>query len=364
MKVKDITCALEQFAPLALQEGYDNCGLQVGDPDTECTGALLVVDATPEVVDEALARGCNLIVSHHPLLFKGLKHITGRTRVEQTVINAIAHGIAIYSLHTAIDNTPGGVSHEMARLMEISNGVPLVPMRDRMVKMRVYVPNEQVAALAGALFKAGAGAQGLYDNCSFAVKGTGSFRPLSGARPFVSSGHNIHYESETCIEMMVPSWLRGKMAEVIRRVHPYEQPAYEFVPIENIDTPFGSGIVGDLMSPMMATELIDKVKQTFGTPTVRCNKLPSDPIVKIAMCGGSGSAFIDDAIAAGAEAYITSDTSYHAFVDYTDKIFIIDIGHYESESCTRGIFYRVIKEKFPNFAVEYSKIEKNPIIYL
>lgn len=364
MKISDIISPLEAFAPLSLQENYDNCGLQVGDRSAECTGVLLALDATPEVMAEALARGCNLVVTHHPLLFRGLKHITGATRVEQTVIAAISSGIAIYSLHTAIDNAPGGVSHEMARLLGLREVSTLDPMAGKLLKLVVYVPDDDADRVATALFDAGAGKMGRYDSCSYGSRGQGTFRPLEGSHPYVGRPGHVHYEPETRLEVLVPEWIKPAATAALLKTHPYEHPAYEYIRIDNVAPLYGSGAVGTLESPMSAGELTDLIKATFHSPVVRTTAPPPDLIVKVALCGGSGSFLIDRAISAGAEAIITSDTSYHNFVDYTGRIFICDIGHYESEYCVKKIFYNIIRKKFPTFAVEMAQTDVNPIHYL
>ncbi len=363
-KISDIIRALEAAAPPRLQEDYDNTGLQIGDVDRECTGVLLALDVIPEVVAEAADRGCNLLVSHHPLLFRGLKRIAGSTKVEQSVRVAIERGVTVYSLHTAVDNAPGGVSHEMARRLGIHNARTLERMSHKLLKLTTFVPTDHADRVCEALFRAGCGRQGNYDSCSWSVRGQGSFRPLEGATPFVGSYGRTHYEEEVRIEVLLPLWLLRKAEQALIDAHPYEHPAYEFVMIENEARDYGSGVIGELESPMTGAELVERVKETFGSPVVRCTAPPEEPIVRVAMCGGSGSSFIPGAIGQGAQAYITSDTSYHNFVDYTGRLFIIDIGHYESEHCTEEIFHRLITERFPGFAVRYSQTERNPIFYL
>ena len=365
MTISEITSTIEAFAPLALQEDYDNCGLQVGDKTAECTGALLCVDATPAIVDEAIARNCNLIISHHPLIFKGLKRITGASLVEQTVMKALQNGVAIYSCHTAIDNATNGVSWEMARLLDIENVKVLEPQHDKLLKLSVMVPNAHCEDVKNALFKAGAGKIGDYDCCSFSAEGTGSFRALDGANPFVGAHGEVHFEPETRVDVVLPRWKKGQVEAALLQSHPYEEPAYEFIAIENVSKLTGSGVVGRLKTPTTLASFVEKVKEAFGSPMVRTNAEDVNAEVSVvAMCGGSGSFLVRNAIGAGAQVFLTSDTKYHDFVDYKNKINIIDIGHFESEQCTKNIFYRVIQEKFPNFALYYSDIEKNPINYL
>ncbi len=363
MRIGDIIHEIEQMAPLPLQEDYDNSGMQVGNKADECTGILLCVDVTPDIVSEAVERGCNLIISHHPLIFRGLKRLTGATQVERSVIQAISAGISIYSSHTCLDNAIDGVSHEMAYRLGVDKPAILCRQENQMMKLVTMVPHDHVDAVRLALFDAGAGSLGNYDSCSFGVRGEGTFQAIDGANPYVGNIHTMHIEPETRLEVLLPAWLQSKVEQALLAIHPYEEPAYDFILLSNKCRHAGSGVVGNLQKPLLAAYLISLVKKAFGSPIVRCTTPPDQPISRIAMCGGSGASFIHDAIAAGAQAYITSDVKYHDFVDHARDIFIIDIGHYESEHCTKDIFYHIISKKFPNFAVCYSDKEKNPINY-
>lgn len=365
MLIGDIISTLEQFAPLPLQEDWDNSGLQVGAKSQPCTGVLLCVDVTPDIIDEAVERKCNLVVSHHPLMFKGLKRITGATSVEQSVIKAISNGISIYSCHTSIDNATNGVSWIMADKLGLTSVATLDRQKGKFMKLSTMVPHEHLDAVRIALFDAGAGQLGNYDSCSYVVKGEGSFRALDGAQPFVGNVREFHFEPESRIEVILPVWKKSQVEEALRQAHPYEEPAYDFVALDNESRYTGLGTIGNFNTALTPKELVDKVKSAFGSPVARCTNCPSDLMVRrVAMCGGAGASLINHAIAAGAQAYITSDTRYHDFVDYAGRILVIDIGHYESEQYTKEIFYHVITEKFPNFAVYYSEKEKNPINYL
>ncbi|MCH5319750.1 MAG: Nif3-like dinuclear metal center hexameric protein [Paramuribaculum sp.] len=362
--IRDIISLIEDFAPSALQESYDNCGLQVGDATLECTGALLCVDARPEIVEEAKRKGLNLIICHHPLFFKGLKRIIGNTQVEKTAWAAIKHDIAIYASHTSLDNARGGVSFSMAEALGLNNIRFLSPQDDKILKLSVWIPRAHALDLRDQLFMAGCGQLGNYDNCSFSVEGTGTFRPLEGSCPADGTINALHSGEEVRLELLLPRWIKSKVEETILLNHPYEEPAYEFSSVTIGTKSSGLGAVGELSSPITAVSLIERIKSTFNSPVVRCNRFDiHTPVRKVALCGGSGSSFIENAIREKAQVYITSDTGYHAFVDYADKILIADIGHFESENCAKNIFYGIIKEKFPNFAVEYSKTESNPIIY-
>ncbi len=363
--IQDIITAIEAHSPLHIQEEWDNCGVQVGKISDVCTGVLLCVDATPDIIDEAIEKGCNLVISHHPILFKGLKRITGHTLVEQTVIKAITAGVTIYSCHTAIDNATNGVSWRMAQKLGLTNIATLDPQVGKMLKLSVIVPNTHADIVKVALFNAGAGQLGNYESCSFSTKGEGSFKALDGASPFVGDIMEYHIEPETRIDVILPRWLRHKVETAMIDAHPYEEPAYEFIALENSSKYTGSGVVAQSTTALTPQQLIENVKATFSSPVVRCNAFDPDMCIKrIAMCGGAGAFMIPNAIKSGVQAFITSDTRYHDFVDYAHQILIIDIGHFESEQYTKEIFYHVITEKFPNFAVYYSEKENNPINYL
>lgn len=365
MLIADIISALERFAPLPLQEDFDNSGLQVGSKSVECKGVLLCVDVTPVIIEEAIAKGCNLIVSHHPLLFKGLKRITGATLVEQMILKAISANIAIYSCHTSADNAFNGVSWKMAELLGLKNVRTLSRQGDKVMKLSVMVPTKHLDEVRLALFNAGAGKLGNYDSCSFTSKGEGTFRALDGANPYVGNVQELHCEPEIRLDVILPKWLKSEVEQALRGSHPYEEPAYEFISLENKSSDTGLGTIGQYDEAIAPRDLIEKIKNAFHSPVTRCSTFSNELLIKsVAMCGGSGSSYIKDAIASGAQVFITSDTRYHDFIDYANDILIIDIGHYESEQCTKEIFYHVITEKFPNFAVYYSDKEQNPINYL
>lgn len=391
MRIGEIISAIERYAPRDFQESWDNTGLQTGSPITECSGVLTCVDCTPEVVEEAISLGCNLIVAHHPLIFKGIKRLVGATPVEVSLIRAIESGISVYSSHTALDSTPGGVSYEMARRLGVTPVRALDPIAPRWVLMSVMVPVAKAEELRLALFDAGCGeivcgpdgkATG-YDCCSFNVDGIGTFRALDGSHPAVGEHLELHHEPETKISMLVSRRLLDRAREVIADVHPYESPAMEVIEMQNPIPAIGLGIVGNLAEPLTPMEFIERVKKTFGSPVVRHTAI-ADPDVKlrrVAMCGGSGGEFIPKAMGSGAQVYLSSDIRYHDFVDYRNDILIVDIGHFESEQVTKDIFYHIITQKIANFAdanglsgesprghcpqirVYKSSAEKNPINY-
>ncbi len=362
--IRDITDAIEQVAPLPLQEGYDNAGLQVGDAGSLCTGALICVDVTPDIINEAVERGCNLVLSHHPLLFNGVKRLTGRTLQQRALIAAVKNDVAVYSAHTNLDSAPvEGVSRVLASLLGIGDVEPLRPLTGKTMKLSVIVPRAHAVKVREAVCRAGAGRVGCYSDCSFSVEGEGTFMALDGAEPYVGEVGNLHHEPETRIDVMLPSWLRGSVERALLDAHPYEVPAYEFISLDN-PLPAGLGAVGSFAAAVDPVDLVAKVKEVCSSPVARCTRIPDHAVTRVAVCGGSGGSLIADAIASGAQAFVTSDVRYHDFVDHCNDIFIIDIGHYESEMCTKHIFYHIVSKKFPNFALYYSELEKYPINYL
>lgn len=365
MLIGHIIDVIEQFAPPALQESYDNCGLIIGNRQDECSGVLLTVDVTEAVVEEAVSVGCNLIVAHHPLIFKGIRKINGSTPQQRAIIGAVRSGIAVYACHTSLDSTPGGVSQRMASMLGLTDVKPLEQPADKLLKLQVFVPGSHADDLRLALFDAGAGAIGNYDSCSYNVEGRGTFRARPGADPYIGEIGEMHTEQEVAVQVVLPSWRRHAVEQALLQVHPYEEPAYEFIALMNAPSMTGLGAVGNLPRPMSPAELAELIKKTFGSSVVRSNIYPADAVIRrLALCGGSGGSLIPAALGAHAQAMLTSDIRYHDFVDYADTICLMDIGHHESENCSKSIFYDIISEKFPNFAVRYSQADINPITYL
>lgn len=353
-----IISAIEDFAPALLQESWDNTGVQVGSLRTECTGVLLCVDVTPEIVDEARERGCNLIISHHPLLFKGLKRLSGNTPAEEAVIRAIAYGITVYSCHTAADSTPGGVSYRMAEMLGANPVRVLSPLKGRLVKVRAIV-NADALPTALAVFDE------TLPGCDCYVSDTQQKRSVTDSNDAFGSTEVVSAPCRSVEAVMNPDEARSVREKLEETIGDCLKAIFTDVQ-DDTDPSVGLGVYALLDEPVSPTELVARVKNTFGSPVARCTTLPPEDtlIRRIAMCGGSGSEFIAAAMRQGAQAFITSDTRYHDFVDYQNEILLIDIGHFESESCTKEIFYNAIKEKFPNFACHYSKIEENPIKYI
>ena len=363
MKIREITNAIEAVAPLYLQESWDNSGMQVGDLDCEVTGVLLCTDVREEVVDEAIERGSNVIISHHPLLFRGLKKIVGRSYQERIVAKAIKHDITIYCAHTNMDCAVGGVNFKMAEKLGLTNVRVLDPQQGTQRKIVVFVPTEAVARVENAMCDAGAGRLGSYDNCTYIMNGEGHYRPLDGADPWAGKVGEKHSEPEVRLEVLVHKALCGRVVAAMIKAHPYEEPAFDIIALENGDKYAGLGVIGDVV-PQEARAFLEKVKNAFEVVSLRYSGNLGRQVRRIALCGGAGAEFTGLAMSQGADVYITGDMKYHEFQGNEDRIILADIGHYESEHYTKEIFYDIITKKNPNFAVDFAKSEKNQINYL
>ncbi len=367
MRISSIIRAIEDFANPVLQESWDNTGLQLGSAITECTGVLVCLDPTPAVVDEAAKKGCNLIVAHHPLFFKPLKHLTGGTSVEVTAMNAIAAGISIYSSHTAADSSCGGVSYAMAQALGITPDRTIDPAAGTMMHLTVIVPTSHAESMQYALYDAGAGAIGNYDCCSFSVSGTGTFRPLQGAKPAIGEVGLSTTQSEIAISMVLPAQLMSRVESALLEVHPYETPAYQFTPMLNRDRHLGLGLYGIANEQLEPDAFVEHVKIALKCQAVRTSKIDfpeGTKISRVAMCGGAGGEYIARAVAMGAQAYISSDIKYHDFVDFRDRILLIDAGHYNTEAPIKQVFADVLRAKFTDLKVLCTTNDDNPIKYV
>lgn len=363
MRIKDIISEIERFAPLVYQESYDNCGLLTGDRNATATGALLCLDCTENVIDEALALNCNLIICHHPVIFGGLKRLTGSNYVERTVIKAIKNNIAIYTAHTNIDNVKNGVNAKIAQKLSLENLKILAPKKNLLKKLVTFVPTEQTEKVRTALFEAGAGQIGNYDKCSFNITGTGSFRGNNNSNPVIGKKNEIHFENETRIEVIYEACKEAGLLQSLFSNHPYEEVAYDVYPLDNTYQNIGSGMIGETSNTLTELDFLTLVKQIFKTGTLKHTSLLNKPVKKVAFCGGSGSFLIKNAINAGADVFLSADIKYHDFFEADGKILIIDTGHFENEQFTPEIFYEIIQEKFATFASYLSKLNTNPVNY-
>ena len=363
ISLREISGYLEGLAPLSLQESYDNSGLQVGDPGMDVSGILVALDASEEVLLEAEKLGFNLVLTHHPVIFGGLKSLTGRRGPERIVKLAIQKEIAIYSCHTNFDAVTGGVNSALSNRLGLVDQQILDPVSGTLKKLVVYVPHAQLEQVRQAIFDAGAGNIGAYDSCSFNMEGHGSFRGGEGTQPFAGEAGVFHQEPETRLETIVPSTNASKVVRAMIAAHPYEEVAYDIYPLENRDLSKGMGMIGRLEYPMEEEVFLGFLKDRFRAPVVRHSALRGKTVKKVAVCGGSGSFLLGKAKARGADVFVTGDMKYHQFFEAEGKIVVMDIGHFESEQFTRELFYDLLMKKFPKFAVRLSEKEQNPIKY-
>ena len=362
--IKDVIRHLELIAPPAYQESYDNSGLLTGDPADAVTGILVTLDCTEAVVEEAVESGCNLIVAHHPIIFRGLKRLTGSNYVERTVIKAIRNGVAIYAIHTNLDNVHSGVNRKLCEKIGLSNLQVLMPKVLVLSKLVTFVPREHSGTVLSALYEAGAGHIGNYDQCSFAVEGRGTFRPNEKAKPTIGQSDIQEVVEETRLEVMFPAHLQTRVLAALRAAHPYEEVAFYMTRLDNPNQEVGSGMIGEVSTPLEPSEFLQRLKVSMDLKVIRHTRLLDQPIKKVAVCGGTGSFLLPYARQAGAQIYVSADFKYHEFFDAEDTIIVADIGHYESEVCTKELLGEVLTKKFPNFAINFSRTVTNPISYL
>ena len=363
MIVQEVITHLEALAPLAYAEEFDNVGLLVGDKNTKLTGVMVTLDTLEAVVDEAIENQCNLIISFHPIIFKGLKKITGKTYVERVLIKAIKHKIAIYAIHTALDNAFEGANAGLCELLGLKNKAILIPQAGTVKQLTTYVPEKDADALRTALFTCGAGSIGNYTDCSFGSTGTATYKGNEHSNPVIGVKHVLQKVSETRITVSFAKHLENDILKALFRTHPYEEVAYEVVTLENKNQHIGLGMVGQLEQPMDGISFLGFLKSRLNSSVIKHSKLLETPIRKVAVLGGSGSFAIEAAKAVGADAFITADLKYHDFFSAENKILLIDVGHYESEQHIKNILVAYLKKKITNFAVLLSKTNTNPVNY-
>ncbi len=364
MIVKDICSCIEAFAPLSYQEQWDNCGLLVGSPQQIVHKVLLTIDVSEAVVAEAVECKAQMIVSHHPLILSGLQRLTGNNDTQRAVLLAIKNDIAIYAAHTNMDVAPGGVSHRMAEKLGLINLQVLSPQGSGLQKLVTYIPHDYFEQVREAIFIAGAGHIGNYDMCGYSTEGKGTFRGAENTQPFVGQRGILHTEPEIRFETIFPAHLGKQIVAALLDNHPYEEPAYDIYALQNTDMRVGLGVVGTLPAPISELHFLKKLKEAFTVPIIRHTNLSNKEILRVALCGGSGSSLLGAATRHKADVFVTADFKYHQFGDAGQDILIADIGHFESEQFTKEIFHEVLMKKFPNFAVHFSKVKTNPINYL
>lgn len=364
MQLQEITSFLESFAPLSYQEDYDNSGLIAGNPDQMITAALISLDCTEDVVDEAIESGCNLIISHHPIVFKGLKKFNGKTYVERVIIKALKNDIALYAIHTNLDHIQSGVNAKICDKLGLINQQILAPKGNSLRKLTTYVPRNHADNVRAALFQAGAGNIGNYSNCSFNAEGFGTFKASDNANPYVGEKDVLHQETEVKIEVIIPSHKENQIVQALKHAHPYEEVAFDIYQLLNKNETVGAGMIASLELEMDELSFLKFVKERLNAEVIRHTNFLGKPVRQIAVCGGSGSFLLKDAIAAKADVFITADFKYHEFFDAEKKIVIADVGHFESEQFTQELLYEIIQKKFPNFALRLTRNKTNPINYL
>ncbi len=364
MKIGEITNYLESIAALSLQESYDNSGLLIGNKNNTVTKAIITLDVTEEIIEEAIEKKCELIISHHPVIFNGIKRINGNTHIEKILIKAIKNDLAIYAIHTNLDNIENGVNSVLCKKIGLQNTSILKPKNNILQKLITFCPEKYADGIRKVIFEAGAGQIGNYDSHSFNTIGKGTFKALKDAKPFVGKANELHFETEIKIEAVFPFYLGKNIITALKETHPYEEVAYDIFPLLNEYSSVGSGMIGILEKEYDELSFLEEIKKKLNIACIRHSALRDKKIKKVAVCGGAGSFLIHDAINAGADIFFSGDIKYHDFQEADNKIIIADIGHYESEQFTKELLYSILKKNFPKFALQISEINTNPVNYL
>jgi dinuclear metal center YbgI/SA1388 family protein len=364
MKLKEITSYLESIAPLSYQESYDNAGLICGEENMDIKKALICLDSTEAVIDEAIAEGCNLVIAHHPIVFSGIKKLNGKNYIERVLIKAIKNDIAIYASHTNLDNMLNGVNAKICEKMGLQQCKVLSPQKNLLKRLITFCPADNAEDVRKAVFDAGAGTIGNYSECSFNTPGTGTFKALAGADPHIGEIGKRFSGEEIKMEFVYKSFQESKVVAALLKAHPYEEVAFDLIALTNADKETGAGMIGELPAEMVEMEFLQHLKSAMNADCIRYTPLNDKKVKKVAVCGGSGSFLLHAAIAQHADVFVTADFKYHQFFDAEKRLIIADIGHYESEQFTMELFYEILKKKFSTFALQLTKINTNPIKYL
>jgi len=363
MILQNLLDFFEQLAPLSLQEGYDNSGLQIGNPHGVVSKGLICLDITPEVVSEAIQKGCDLIISHHPLLFQGLKRITGQTLTESIAMEVIRNNISVVSVHTNLDKVKCGVNQALGARLGLKKLRILDPQKGTLNKLVTFCPASHAEKVRSSIFEAGAGQIGEYDSCSFNIEGTGTFRANSEANPFVGKKEVLHFAPEIRIEAIVPAWLLGRVVSAMKASHPYEEVAYDIYNLANEYPGAGFGMIGEYDVALEEQEFMELIKKQLRLPCLRHSGFTGQAVKNVALCGGSGSFLMHKAIASKAQVLVTAEIKYHQFFEANRKILLVDAGHFETEQFAVDILYDVVNKKFSNFALLKSGVNTNPVCY-
>ncbi len=361
--IQDILSFLDQVAPPAYQESFDNATLICGDRNWELTGVVCTLDCTETVVEEAIGLGANLIVAHHPIVFKGLKSLTGKTYVERTLIKAIQANVAIFAIHTNLDHVANGVNKRISDRLQLGKTRILQPKKQLLTNLVFFVPTAAKNQVLEAVFQAGAGRIGEYSDCAFSSAGLGQFTPSEKANPTLGQQGLPHEEAELRVEVILPSHLSGKVLSALKAAHPYEEVAYYLSNLENENQEVGAGMIGELAQPMTEEAFFSHLKASMNLTVIKTSQLTNKPIQRVAVCGGAGIFLLGDAKRAGADVFITSDVKYHEFFDADGALILCDIGHYESEIFTKDLLAEELSQNFPNIALYLSKVVTNPTSY-
>lgn len=364
MKIREITDYLESIAPIYYQESYDNSGLIIGDKNTPVKKALITLDATEEVLNEAIREKCELVIAHHPVIFGGLKRLNGKNYVERVVMKAIRNNIAVYAIHTNYDNVTEGVNAKICERLGLTDCEILAPKKQLLKKLYTFIPVEDLERVSNAIFSSGAGYIGNYSETSFSARGIGTFKGNEKSNPVLGRRGILEKASEMKFETIFPANIENKVIQALLEAHPYEEVAYDVVTLDNTYSKVGSGMVGNLKRPVEELQFLKLAKKNLKTDSIRFTRLLDKPVKRVAVCGGSGKFLLNNAIAANADVFITSDFKYHDFFEADNKIVVADVGHYESEQFTKELMQEQIIRKFPMFAAQISKISTNPINYL
>ncbi len=363
MQIRELLSFFNQWAPFQLAEDYDNVGLLVGKPETEINGVLVSLDATEDVVDEAIARNCNVVVSHHPILFKGLKKLNGQNYVARCVEKAIRNGVSLVALHTNLDHIQTGVNHQIAQRLGLFETRVLRPIKNQLMKLEYFIPHSHHEAVLASVHAAGAGNIGHYSECSFSTVGKGRFTPNEGANPFSGKVGQPEETEELKVEIIFPKLIFSTVMSALKEAHPYEEVAYMASNVENSWQDAGAGMIGKLPQPMSQNDWLAFLKRQLSVSVVKYTRPLTDQIETVAVCGGSGFFLLGDAKAAGADVFVTADVKYHEFFDAEDQIQLMDVGHFESEQFTSSLIIEKLSIQFPNIAVLLSETKTNPVFY-
>jgi len=370
MKIKNIISALDRLAPPMLQEDYDNSGLIYGDPEKDIDGALICLDITEAIIEEAINDNCQMIISHHPLIFRTIRKLIPNHFTSRILIRAIQEDIAIYSIHTNLDNVGTGVNQMLAQKLELENCKILKPQKGLLKKLVTFCPDIHLSdgsyvpeVVRQALFNAGAGYIGNYDSCSFNIRGEGTFRGLEGTDPFIGTKGELTSQKEVRVEIIFPAWHQHRVLEALLTTHPYEEVAYDIYQLDNLFEGAGAGMIGELTIPCKEIEFLGYIKDQLGLPFIEHSAFLNKKVTRIAICGGAGSFLLQDAIKAHADVFLTGDLKYHDFFEADGKILLADVGHFESEQFTIDLLYEYLIKNFNNFAFLKTKLKTNPINY-